>query len=509
MSQFERYQPLAFTAARAAFDDVQIEKSSRLDRGAESVVVAPSNPHVVTRGSGTLNHGGAYEQKNRFSPYKPGVAEQSRWDWYQSTVEVTDPGASGLVDCLLKHWEFSDFVPAKNLNGYHFGGQIVRGEKVLCHLCWGGQPGVNCKTTSDESHVLAKALKAFDHPHRPTRVDSCIDWEEDKLFDTMAKALIKFAKNPPGLKQGLKINMQGDWIRGIARTLYVGSTSSPVRLVLYEKGYEQGGDAPLNWVRLEARVRPNKAHREEVSTWLPEHAFAAGWIADAAKMIGLADLEKRAVGTVWKATDDEKTRFAMLKQYGPALRKWLIECGGDCEKFGRQLAEALSKNEKTGGDQEATGEPQDASEIEVQNAANERVVSGAQSGSVRSGGLAGRAVRGSVHEGGEQRRVSGESRSSERSGQSDLQRDGADQSARHSAPSVAGRGENAQLGAGGESAGTEGLRGRSSRADGGAEGSDRSLDFDRPADAGDVERIGRSPDREGSPSAEANHTRQG
>ena len=344
MSRFEGFHPLAFSADRPVFDDVQTERAERAFQGADLVALEGADPHVVTRGSGFGINGGQLPIKNRLSPYKPGVAEQSKWDWYQSTVTVEDPGSSGLVDCLLSAWEFSDFVSAKNLNGYHYGGQITRGERVLCHLCWGGQPGVNIKTTSDESHVLAKALADFGVEHLPTRVDSCLDWEEDGLFDSLAAALIEFAHRG----KGLAINQQGDWSRGIGRTLYLGSTSSPVRLVLYEKGYEQGGDAPKNWVRLEARVRPKKEHRAEVANWSPEHAFAAGWIAAACKHIGLDDLEKRAVGTIWKRTDDEKTRWAMLRQYGPALRKWLVECGGDYEEFGRRLAFALTEEEKTG-----------------------------------------------------------------------------------------------------------------------------------------------------------------
>lgn len=504
MSQFERFQPLAFAAAQAALNDAQIEKSARAFRGADSVALGAADPHVVTRGSGFPRDGGQLPTKNRLSPYKPGVAEQSKWDWYQSTVAVEDPGSSGLVNCLLRAWEFSDFVPAKNLNGYHYGGQIVRGERVLCHLCWGGQPGVNVKTTSDESHVLAKALADFGIEHLPTRVDSCLDWEEDGLFDSLAASLIEFAQ----IGKGLAINQQGDWTRGIGRTLYLGSPSSPVRLVLYEKGYEQGGDAPLNWVRLEARVRPKKEHRVEVSSWSPEHAFAAGWIAAACKHIGLDDLEKRAVGTIWKRTDDEKTRWAMLRQYGSALRKWLAECGGDREEFGRRLADALMQEETTGGNS-ASVDPQDAKQSEVQHAENQRAVPGAQSGADRGREFARRTVWRGVHESGEQRGVSGESRSGERSGQSDLRPDDAHQPRRDTTPSVAGRGEDAQRRAGRAGKGTEGVGGRSVRNNGGAKSGHRSSDFDRPADAGDVEGIGGSPHWEGSPSAEANHTRQG
>lgn len=250
-------------------------------------------------------------------------ARNARFDWYQSTVLVQCPQDSGLVDVLLKAWEFSDWAPARNLNGYTQGGQIIRANRTLCHLCWGGQAGVSCKTTSEESPVLAEALKAFGRSHLPTRIDSCVDWKEEGLFDSLSAELIRYAK-----EHRLSINQQGDWVRGEARTLYVGSKDSPVRLVLYEKGYEQGGTAPLDWVRLEVRIRPKRDWRVAVASWSADTAFCAGWVPDALKVLGWEDLDRRSVGTVWRAADDERARTALLKQYGSLLEKWADMVGG-------------------------------------------------------------------------------------------------------------------------------------------------------------------------------------
>lgn len=246
----------------------------------------------------------------------------SRWDWYQSTVLVQDPQESGLVDVLLKHWPHSDWAPARNLNGYLYGGQIVRGDRMLCHVCWGGNTGVNCKSTSEESPALAAALREFGKPHLPTRIDSCIDWQNPDLFDSLTGALIKFAQD-----NRLSINQQGDWIRGEARTLYIGSKDSPVRLVVYEKGYEQGLDAPKDWVRMEVRIRPKREHRASVALWEPDHAFQASWVPDALQCLGWSDLVKLSVGTVWRRSDAERARFALIKQYGSTLASWADELG--------------------------------------------------------------------------------------------------------------------------------------------------------------------------------------
>ena len=268
------------------------------------------------------------------------LARNARFDWYQSTVLVSDPQDSGLVDHLLKAWPLTDWTPAKNLNGYTHGGAIVRGDRILCHVCWGGQTGVNCKTSSDESPVLAAALASFGKPHLPTRIDSCMDWHEEGLFDSMAAVLVEYAK-----EARLTINQQGDWVRGEARTLYVGSPESPLRVVLYEKGYEQGGDAPRSWVRLEVRIRPKRDHRAGVASWTAEEVFCAGWAPRALEALGWADLESRAIGTVWKRSDEQRAREALLRQYGATLSRWVEEVGS-WEGLGTLLGQSVKAANK-------------------------------------------------------------------------------------------------------------------------------------------------------------------
>jgi hypothetical protein len=251
------------------------------------------------------------------------LARNAKFDWYQSTVLVQCPQDSGLVDLLLKAWPMSDWTPGKNLNGYTHGGYILRGERVLCHLCWGGQTGVNCKTTSDESPVLAQALRDFGRSHLPTRVDSCMDWYEEGLFDSLSAELIRYATD-----NRLGIDQQGDWVRGVGRTLYVGSKHSPVRICFYEKTAEQGTGAPSHWVRLEVRIRPNKQSRVSVASWDAETVFCAGWVPEALKALGWDDLEKRSIGTVWKVSDAHRARAALCRQYAAVMAGWADEVGG-------------------------------------------------------------------------------------------------------------------------------------------------------------------------------------
>ena len=126
-------------------------------------------------------------------------------------------------------------------------------------------------------------------------------------------------------------------------TLYIGSKDSPVRLVIYEKGYEQGGDAPRDWVRMEARIRPKREHRSMVSTWDASTVFCAQWLPEALEALGWDDLDKRSsIGTVWRKSDEERARAALVKQYGAVIARWAADSGG-WNEFGTILRDEITK----------------------------------------------------------------------------------------------------------------------------------------------------------------------
>ncbi|MNZ81807.1 Replication initiation factor [compost metagenome] len=249
--------------------------------------------------------------------------QNCRFDWYQATVYVPEPSHGGLAGELVKAWDLADFAPDRGMHGYLHGAKVVRGDRTLCRVWWGGNPGVNITCSGEDSPVLAELLQRLGLPFGVTRADACCDWVEPGLFDSLAGHLIAFAQD-----KTISINQQGDWVRGQARTLYLGSPQSPVRLVLYEKGYEQGGDAPKDWVRLEVRVKPKREHRIAVGRWKPEELMVCGWVADALAVLGWDQLQKRAVGTVWRPSDDERSRAALLRQYGAVMDRWATEIGG-------------------------------------------------------------------------------------------------------------------------------------------------------------------------------------
>ena len=247
----------------------------------------------------------------------------SRFDWYQATVHgLTEVVLTAVNNALLNVFDLSDFAPSTPLNGYTHGAVIRRGDTVFASIFWGGNRGVNVKGTGENAPQISKALRSLPYRHRVTRVDSCVDWVESGLFDRLASSLIAFA-----LEHDIKINQQGDWERGQARTLYLGAPSSTVRLVLYEKGYESGGDS--DWVRLEARVRPRGDHGYLVATWSPDDVFRASrWLVGALECIGWDGLIARSVGTVWRPSDLDRAKLALIRQYRRTLLSWADQVGG-------------------------------------------------------------------------------------------------------------------------------------------------------------------------------------
>lgn len=262
----------------------------------------------------------------------------SRFDWYQATIYAPDPSYRGLGNHLLSAWELADLAPDRGMHGYTHGAKIVRGSQTLCRLWWGGNPGVNVTSSSEEAPTLHAALQSLGLQYGVTRVDSCVDWCEPGLFESLSSHLIAYAK-----ANGITINQQGDWSRGQARTLYLGSPQSPVRICLYEKGYEQGGDAPRDWVRLEVRVKPKGPHKLSVASWTPDDVLGASWVAEALQVLGWDSLKGRSVGTVWRSSDAERSRLALLRQYGQIIEQWAEEQGG-WDSFGLVLEKALKQS---------------------------------------------------------------------------------------------------------------------------------------------------------------------
>lgn len=268
-----------------------------------------------------------------FSPF----LGSSSWDWYQATI--SEDNLQYFIPVLRKWFPNADWRPTKPNNGYQSAQGLFIGDRRQVLICFGGNNSTaNILTTSDESHLLHSAFLDWGGSFKPTRMDACIDWEELGLFDSISASLVEFAK-----ERELTINHQGDWSRGVSRTLYIGAKSSPVQIRLYEKGFEVSGMSTTrpNWVRFEVQVRPAKTRRLSSSAWLPSDLFGCGWVADAVERFFIIPSVRFPVGYEKQDSDRAKRRAWLCKVGKKSLLEWLEDAGGDTGLLGQEIAAAL------------------------------------------------------------------------------------------------------------------------------------------------------------------------
>lgn len=249
-----------------------------------------------------------------------------KFDWYEATVH--DDDANYIISRLEEFYPNAIIRPVLPHHGYIAGRGFFESsaadQKPFLTVWWQGNPGVHVKATGAASRAFAERFRELWPTHSVTRADVCEDWSEPGLFDRMAAHFKKFA-----VAHGVKLSMQGDWERGEARTLYVGSQKSVAYICLYEKGYECGsGDR--NHVRLEVRVRPHrKASKLVAASMSPvELLGTTRWLVSLFRELGFDWLQSRPLGTVRHLTDDERARLVLCKQYWRILTRWADDVGG-------------------------------------------------------------------------------------------------------------------------------------------------------------------------------------
>ena len=248
----------------------------------------------------------------------------ANFDWYQATIRGADPGE--VLGGLLAHFDLSGLEPLTPKNGYQQGRRVRLGGLRICDVMWGGNPGVHVISSSYESRRVGDYLREAYPSHECSRIDACEDWIEPGLFDKLSAVMLSFASS-----RRLSVNYAGDWHNNEGRSLYLGSPSSPLRLVLYEKGYERmhngGHAAPRDWVRLEVRWRPKGDARLFSSRITPGECFGLNWVRDLVERIGWDHLPKFTAGHIYRVSDDRRARAALVRQYRHVIDRWVEEVG--------------------------------------------------------------------------------------------------------------------------------------------------------------------------------------
>lgn len=183
--------------------------------------------------------------------------------------------------------------------------------------------------------------------HRCTRVDSCHDVDQVGAFDALLQVCtaVKQANRIKGGKAG-------DWddFPEDGRTLYLGASTSPVRLRLYEKGKqpEYRHLSKPDWVRIEVQVRPAKEAKDTFSKADALEVWGASrWSREIAAQVLAAELAPLPAGTTYRLDDRERALRFMCKQYGAHLIGLHNELG-TWEDVGVKLAEMIQRERMFG-----------------------------------------------------------------------------------------------------------------------------------------------------------------
>lgn len=271
----------------------------------------------------------------------------ARFDWYQGTIAPDAEDVSVLLGLFVsrakQYFQGSTESQIRGINGYTKGYAISIDERDMVRFYYEGNKGLHFVSTGSAAAEFARLIRTdmadgMGFMHQVSRVDSCIDVDKEGEFDRVTGILLNYAE-----KKGIKIDQQGDWHTKTARTLYLGSKSSQIRLVIYEKGYEQQGDSTEhpNWIRLEARLRPSKRDfKQKASDTTPDQVFASGWLTEAMSAIGMEpDSHQNEISRKVRSTQ-ASGEYWLVKQYSKVLRN-LIEQTGSAENMGVYLGQLL------------------------------------------------------------------------------------------------------------------------------------------------------------------------
>lgn len=260
-----------------------------------------------------------------------------RWDWYAATIRVSP---KEVIEELLASQELASFRETRAMHGYTYGGEIHRGDTVLTRLLWGGNgDGAHAWASGDNAEWFAGVVRdRWPWPeHGVTRGDVAVDYEGSEAWELLSDLSLGIAD-----KYRLKVHHIGDFHRcEDGRTLYIGARSSVVRVRVYEKGKQLS--ASPEWVRTELVVKPSsRKGKAAMARAEPNTAWGASrWTKELSERLGMPEVARLKVGTVWRDADEERAYKALVRQYGPMLQRMVDRLGSWCA-VGNKLGQDIS-----------------------------------------------------------------------------------------------------------------------------------------------------------------------
>jgi hypothetical protein len=248
------------------------------------------------------------------------------FDWYGASV---DAGPDETLAEAVRAFDMASLDSIRATTGFNRAMALKRGDTTLATIMWenlGDPTSDACFVQGTGRHAapVAQWLRTWQPMHRVARADVAEDYRGDGTWEQLSGLMFKVAD-----EYHVKTEHAGDWHRGEdGRSVYVGGRQSVVRAIGYEKGKQLGSD-PTH-VRVELRVRPgSRDSKYKASQLLPSQFYGASrWSAALATALGNPEVQRLSLGTVYRDEDVDRSRRALLRQYGTILCGISAECGG-------------------------------------------------------------------------------------------------------------------------------------------------------------------------------------
>lgn len=261
-----------------------------------------------------------------------GEALVPTFDWYQFTAKVPIRDLVQVLEPLGADQPFHDETP--KLKGYGWAlktGGV--GGSVLIH--YGGKNGddhgPNVAGTGPLAPAVADLVRAAAVPHGVGRADVRLDFLGD--YDACRLRFIERC-NLAGMATA-DAGSCPESAKQLGRTVYGGARSSFYQPTLYQKGLQLGDGHPTDYLRLEHRYAPTKAHEKaQLAELTPEQMTGLRPVAR-----DLSECIAHLAVKPYKLTryPRERTPYHfMLTQYRNVLMD-LLEDHGSPAAVGQQL----------------------------------------------------------------------------------------------------------------------------------------------------------------------------
>lgn len=252
-----------------------------------------------------------------------GTTVNPQFDWYQFSTPADLKTILEVLEPMGSEEPFQDTKPV--LQGYGWS-KLIGGKGGSVRIHYGGRNGdefgPNVQGTGPLSPAVAELFRASRLPHKVGRVDVALDFLAD--FDRCRLQFIErcnqagMASSDAGSCPEAKLQL--------GRTVYGGSRTSFYQPTLYQKGLQLGDGHPANYLRLEHRFTPSKAHeKSQLADLTPE------------QIIGCRPVARQLTETVTELAiapyklsrfAKEKTPyFWMINQYRATLHEMLDDHG--------------------------------------------------------------------------------------------------------------------------------------------------------------------------------------